>query len=85
MILILTSVITDEEKIRSFLSKCKLRHFKYHAHDTSEPHRGIGAKSLLRVAGRPLDQMSKEIADSNTHTVARRSEYYLCTYICDYQ
>ena len=81
--LILTSVITDAEIIRNFLSKCKLRHCKYHSGDTWEPRGGIGGNSLLQVAGRPLDQKSKKIADSNTHAVSvvHRSEYYFCTYM----
>ena len=85
LILIITFVITDEEIIRNFLSKCKLRHSKFHARDKSESHGSIGGNSLLQVAGRPLGQLSKKIEDSNTHAVVPRSECYPCTFVTRYE
>ena len=82
LILIFTSVITDEEIIRTFLSRCKLRHFKYHARDKSESYASIRFSSLFQVAGRPLGQLSKKMADSNTLAVVPRREYYPYTYLC---
>ena len=75
-------MITDEEIIRTFLSRCKLRHFKYHARDTSGSLGGIIAlgNSLVRVVATHLRQVFDKIKVANKHAVEHRSEYYPYTY-----